>query len=630
MEILNLNQELEHLEDIKVKLTEELNKENVLLQDQRGELLRERRKMWEDGAHGVNDFDDIVSMATYDEQVRKEFGHYVRKDQIVRQLKYLLKTPYFGRIDFKEDGTDWTEQIYIGRYGFCNKKTFEYEIYDWRSPIANMFYECFPGRAAYKCPAGVISGDLSCKRQYQIKEGVLEYFYDTNMAVSDELLGKVLSENTDKVLRVIIDTITKEQNNAIRQPHGIDLLVVGPAGSGKTSVGMHRLAYLLYNNRENMAADKIVVMSRNSIFSSYIAGILPELGEENVQDVLFDEVISRGISKDYDKKDYYAQVEFLLTHTEACLRKRCIQLKYSEAFIEWIRTSLKGRRIPNRDPETAVLLYLELLKEYEGCTEDIYEYTNQCIEEMKLLYEDMLVIGYIRILIKDIRPMEQISHVVLDEAQDYNRLQLHILKTLYPKSRFTILADANQAVYPEISTLDMDVFKQIFGGKLKELPLSKSYRSTAPINAFAFDLLGIHDPDLYVDRPGKAPEEITTDDMIGMMYEIIKQTSPERSIGIMTCDKETAYDLKHKVGNYIESLDRNVEYIWKPDREIQEKITVMPIMLAKGLEFDIVIVWDNKSPEFWEQNPHLKYLMCTRALHELYILKETDQQTDFE
>ena len=160
--------------------------------------------------------------------------------------------------------------------------------------------------------------------------------------------------------------------------------------------------------------------------------------------------------------------------------------------------------------------------------------------------------------------------------------------------------------------------------------LSKSYRSTAPINAFAFDLLGINDPGMYVDRPGKEPEEIITEDMIGKLYEIIKQTSPDRSIGIMTCDKETAYDLKHKVGNHIESLDRNVEYIWKPDREIQEKITVMPIMLAKGLEFDIVVVWDNKPEQFWEQNPHLKYLMCTRALHELYILKEADQNTDFE
>ena len=268
VEKFNLNQELEHLDKIKGKLTTALEKERESLDRQRSELISERKKMWEEGAHGVNDFDDIVSMATYDERVREEFGHYVRKDEAVRQLSYLMKTPYFGRIDFKEDGLNTAEQIYIGRYGFCNKDTYEYEIYDWRTPIANMFYDCSLGRASYKCPAGDITGELTCKRQYQIKKGILEYFYDTNLAVQDELLGKVLSENTDKVLRVIIDTITKDQNYAIRQPYGTDLLITGPAGSGKTSVGMHRLAYLLYHNRSNLASDKIVVMSRNRIFSS--------------------------------------------------------------------------------------------------------------------------------------------------------------------------------------------------------------------------------------------------------------------------------------------------------------------------------------------------------------------------
>lgn len=224
MDKFNLNQELEHLERIKGKLTTALEKEMESLDRQRSELISERKKMWEEGAHGVNDFDDIVSMATYDERVREEFGHYVRKDKTVRQLSYLMKTPYFGRIDFKEDGLNTAEQIYIGRYGFCNKDTYEYEIYDWRTPIANMFYDCSLGRGSYKCPAGEITGELTCKRQYQIKEGILEYCYDTNLAVQDELLGKVLSENTDKVLRVIIDTITKEQNYAIRQPYGIDLL----------------------------------------------------------------------------------------------------------------------------------------------------------------------------------------------------------------------------------------------------------------------------------------------------------------------------------------------------------------------------------------------------------------------
>jgi DNA helicase-2/ATP-dependent DNA helicase PcrA len=153
-------------------------------------------------------------------------------------------------------------------------------------------------------------------------------------------------------------------------------------------------------------------------------------------------------------------------------------------------------------------LYRMLLKEYDKEWGLISDYTEECLDKMELNYEDLLVIAYIRILAGDIRSMEQISHVVLDEAQDYNRLQLLILKALYPKSRFTVLADSNQAVYPVISTMDPEEFKKILGRNMKEVPLNKSYRSTAPINAYAFDILGIHDSDLYVDRPGKEPEEI--------------------------------------------------------------------------------------------------------------------------
>ena len=634
--MFSLNQELEHLEEIRKKLNIALEKEKESLDKQKNELLSERKKMWEEGAHGVNDFDDIVSMATYDERVREEFGHYVRKDETVRQLSYLLKTPYFGRIDFLEDGLNKDEKIYIGRYGFCNKDTYEYEIYDWRTPIANMFYDCSMGRASYKCPAGEITGELTCKRQYQIKEGNLEYCYDTNMAVQDELLGKVLSENTDKVLRVIIDTITKDQNYAIRQPYGTDLLITGPAGSGKTSVGMHRLAYLLYHNRSNLASDKIVVMSRNQIFSSYIEGILPELGEENVQDVLFDELINRGISRDFKKKSYYERVEFLLKDQQVSIRKRSLVLKYSKEFLEYIKAVLKGMRVQKNDAETCMELYLKLLYDYAIACEDnpasddvrvekadalrIYKYTKTCLEKFELNYEDILILGYIRILMGAIRPMEQISHVVLDEAQDYNRLQLMILRSIYPKSRFTILADVNQAVYPEISTMDLSVFHQIFGRNMKDMVLGKSYRSTAPINKFAFDILGIHDPALYINRPGKEPEHIITTDMIGAIRDISSKIAEDKSIAILTCDKESALSIKQRMGNRIEGFDRKIEYILKPDRSLEEKIVVMPIMLAKGLEFDVVIIWDDRSDEYWKQNKHLKYLMCTRALHELYIV----------
>ena len=300
-----LQQELTHLEEIKEHIEAQLKEETESRNAQQEGLVQKRREMWEECAHGVNDFDDIVSMNAYDETLREKYGHFMRKEESVRQLSYLKETPYFGRIDFLENGERFAEEIYIGRYGFRNKKTREYEVYDWRTPIASLFYDSGIGEAAYQCPAGAITGEVTCKRQYKIENGELKYCYDTNVAVQDEVLEEVLAENTDKVLRVIIDTITREQNQAIRQPHALNMLVTGPAGSGKTSVGMHRLAYLLYHNREYLHAEKIVVLSRNQIFSSYVSEILPELGEENVQEILFDSLINRGIAKEYRKYDYY-------------------------------------------------------------------------------------------------------------------------------------------------------------------------------------------------------------------------------------------------------------------------------------------------------------------------------------
>lgn len=622
MEKEMLKQELVHLEEIQDKIRTELTKQQQFLEKQREDVIQERREMWQEGAHNVMDFDDIIDMASYDEKVREAFGHYVRIENEVRQLSYLQKNPYFGRVDFAEDGGDQAEKIYIGRYGLFDKKTYECVIYDWRTPVASMFYDCTMGDASYQCPAGEIQGEITLKRQYRIEEGILKYCYDTNMAVRDELLGKVLSENTDKVLRVIIDTITREQNQAIRHSHSMNLLVTGPAGSGKTSVGMHRLAYLLYHNRDNLTSEKIVVMSRNQIFSSYISGILPELGEENVNDVTFDSLINGGISG-FDRKGYYEQADYLLKYTGETMRSLAIGLKYSANFLEYIRESLKHYRGGKNDFEAALEIYLELLKRYRvESSESVYLHTRANFEREQLYYEDFLLVSYIRILIRGIRPMDQISHVVLDEAQDYCRVQLYILKLMYPKSRFTVLADINQIVSPQLSTVDVEEFRQILGKDMKKIALSKSYRSTAPINRFAFQLIGIQNSDLYVDRPGKEPEQIMTGDKASTVINLLRQIPSDKSVAILTSDKKAAWEVKMALGNTLSQTERKLQYILKQDQWLEEKVVVMPIMLAKGLEFDVVIVWDDKSESYWQVHKNLKYLMCTRALHELYFVTE--------
>lgn len=623
-----LQQEYAHLEEIKEKLDKELELERQDLKQQEDGLIKKRREMWEECAHGVNDFDDIVDMNAYDETVREGYGHFVRKEQTVRQIEYLREVPYFGRIDFVENGEHFAEEIYIGRYGFRNKKTREYDIYDWRTPIASMFYDSGIGEVSYRCPAGMIEGKLTCKRQYKIENGELKFCYDTTVAVQDDVLETVLAENTDKVLRVIIDTITREQNQAIRQPHELNMLVTGPAGSGKTSVGMHRLAYLLYHNRENLSAEKIVVLSRNQIFSSYISEILPELGEENVNDVMFDSLVNRGISKEYKKRDYYEQVEYLLKHKEGNLRSKAIELKYSAEFIAFLKENRESFRKRHTDFETVLEFYLYLLKKYTKDTiPEIAHYTRNQVRQGKMNYEDMLVVSYLRILLGAIKPMEDISHVVVDEAQDYNLLQLQIIRTLYPKAHFTILADANQAIHPLTSTTDMQKMAELFRTQygIKEITLSKSYRSTAPINEFAFNIIGIHNPDLYVDRDGKAPEVRICKNRKKEIMQLLQEIPEDKSVAILTADLDSARYVQQKLGHMVAKTERVIQYLLKPNDYLEEKIVAMPIMLAKGLEFDVVIVWDDRDETYWEENKNLKYLMCTRALHELYFLSEDNK-----
>ena len=277
------------------------------------------------------------------------------------------------------------------------------------------------------------------------------------------------------------------------------------------------------------------------------------------------------------------------------------------------------------DFETILKFYLYLLNGFtEYACPEVINYTKNKIRRGKLYYEDMLVIAYLRILLGDIKPMEDISHVVLDEAQDYSFLQLQIIRMLFPKAHFTILADANQAIHPLTSTTDMKKMLKIFSTQygIKEVTLSKSYRSTAPINEFAFALIGIHNPDLYVGRDGKTPEVRVCKNRKQEIRKLLKDIPEDKSVAILTADLDSARYAQQKLGTYVEKTERPIQYLLKANKYLEEKIVVMPIMLAKGLEFDVVIVWDDGDEDYWRYNKNLKYLMCTRALHELYFVRE--------
>lgn len=337
-------QEQERLEQVSEKLQArivQLEPEIEGLRDQAGEI---RKRFWEEvtvntGSH--EDFEETVYSITQQEALLSDRERSYRlRTQQWRSINRLVPSPYFGRIDFYEDELGFSEQVYIGVSSFVDSDGMSFLIYDWRTPIASMYYDHSPGPAAYDTPGGRITGEIELKRQYQIRGGKLLNVIDTSVTIGDELLQQVLGKGADPQMKSIVATIQKEQNAIIRNDNSRMLIVQGAAGSGKTSAALQRVAYLLYKHRERLKADQIVLFSPNPMFNSYVSTVLPELGEENMQQTTFQEYLEYGLGKSLRLEDPFDQIEYVLTEqsTQAYeARLQGITYKASEAYLQALR-----------------------------------------------------------------------------------------------------------------------------------------------------------------------------------------------------------------------------------------------------------------------------------------------------
>lgn len=232
-----------------------------------------------------------------------------------RRLKKMLDSPFFGRVDFVYEGEDEAETFHIGIGNFSERRGSLPLIYDWRAPVSGLFYDFDKGRASYEAPSGKMEGEILSKWQYKIRDGRMVYEFESDMKIDDDILKQELGTNSDTQLKNIVRTIQKEQNAIIRNTKDKILVIQGAAGSGKTSVALHRIAYLLYHDRENLRSSNILVLSPNSVFSDYISHILPELGEENIQEMSFDLFAYREL------KDTVSDCEDRYHHIEREIRK---------------------------------------------------------------------------------------------------------------------------------------------------------------------------------------------------------------------------------------------------------------------------------------------------------------------
>ena len=211
--------------------------------------------------------------------------------ELAERYRRMLMNPFFARVDFVEEGEEQLEKIVIGLYSLKNEKG-EIMVHDWRAPVCSLYYDAMPGQAQYSCPEGVIRGEMTLKRQYKMENGKLVYYVDTQLNIDDDLLLDILSGATSRHMKQIVSTIQAEQNAAIREDSAKVMSVVGSAGSGKTSVAMHRAAYLMYRRRDLLDASRIQILSPSGAFSEYISTVLPELGEKNIKARTMHEIVS--------------------------------------------------------------------------------------------------------------------------------------------------------------------------------------------------------------------------------------------------------------------------------------------------------------------------------------------------
>lgn len=309
----------------------------------RDEVVNIRRHFWDEVKVNTDTFDDyletVIGLRQEAQNLSVTQSTHRHASKRLSTLQRMQEIPYFGRIDLIEEGLSTQEQIFIGISSLTDESGDNFLIYDWRAPISSVYYDYQPGPIQYKTPGGIVRGDLKKKWQYLIRGGVLQSMFDTSLTIGDEILQQVLGKGSDKHMHNIVATIQQEQNQIIRHDSGKLLVVHGAAGSGKTSAALQRIAYLLYKYRDTLKADQIILFSPNSLFNSYVSNVLPELGEENMQQVTFQDYLNQRLSKDFKVENPFEQLEYILTAEHSSLYKarvKGIQFKASVTFFEAI------------------------------------------------------------------------------------------------------------------------------------------------------------------------------------------------------------------------------------------------------------------------------------------------------
>ena len=485
-----------------------------------------------------------------------------------RRFKKMQDSPFFGRVDFRYDGDEEAETFYIGIGNLSESAGSLPLVYDWRAPVSGLFYDYDKGSASYEAPSGIFEGEVTSKWQYKIRKGKMLYEFESDVKIDDEILGAELGSNGEVQLKNIVRTIQKEQNEIIRNTKDKIMVIQGAAGSGKTSVALHRIAYLLYHDRENLKSSNVLILSPNGVFADYISHILPELGEENIREMSFDLFAYREL-KDIvgDCEDRYDQIEHTVLNPkiqDICREKQSPEfvskldgfvLRLEDELMNFRDVEYRGCTLSEK--EIIDLFYFKFLdvpllsrmhsvaeyfidqvetlrdrdlsdeerEEVMECFRSMYE-TRDCyvlysrflekegyrplphcqIEKRRLRYEDVYPVLYLKYTLYQCRNHHGIKHVVVDEMQDYSWIQYLLIRKMFP-CRITILGDKAQTMEDETQDV-LKFLPKIFGKDIRKIVMNRSYRNTMEVAQYANHLTGIEDMELF-ERHGEPVDERT-------------------------------------------------------------------------------------------------------------------------
>jgi DNA helicase-2/ATP-dependent DNA helicase PcrA len=631
-------------------------------------------------------------------------------------LQKALNEPYFGRLDFQESGKVEHSPLYIGKVGVDDNKSNELLVIDWRAPVASLFYSFMGGteEAAYESPEdGTVTGNVHLKRNLVIRQQMLQRVVDTYdresdaPAVTDEFLLYRLGENKDNRLRDIVSTIQAEQDQIIRSARNTAIVIQGVAGSGKTTVALHRLAYLLYQYRENIRAERMIIFAPNSMFLDYISGVLPELGVGHIQQTTFqDWALSLldnevkltdpakrlaywfAIGANRPQMDNQAPGRFkgsiaFLHYIDECLKqyeaewlpaadfiawdgkilpnksiqdwfhvenkhyplmkrrdrtvariKRWIEIELKKLHTETQRKELKKkanerlRAFLKLWPEDSPFTFYKRIFVQPHLSDELIQASNLLFKKKEVQPEDLAPLLYIRNRFDGFESDEMFDHVVIDEAQDFSPFQVALLQEQTRGGSFTILGDLSQGIHAYQGIWKWDEFSSLFeADRTMYYQLDRSYRSTMEIIHFANAVLSRGGepitPAIPVFRSGEKVKLIQLKDEQAKITALIKSVNKLQeggSINSIAIVGRTEQECA-KLHQALAKQGLTTTLILAGQREYRGGISVLPVYLTKGLEFDAVLIVD-VDPLHYEQSfqdAKLLYVGCTRALHELWL-----------